>query len=1094
MLFALSESVDSRIGEFQVHRLLISSTFVVSLFMPVALEAQSAHLVIGGNLLGRVPGLCEVSPDAPPNDQACAPHTESLGGVLGLRDTLTKIRENDKDVYVVLTGNNLPLDFRPAPTPRQASFLDAFHGLKADAVAIGQDDLLRAVVPVRLEDGNRTADETFTPAIRDYFANPARRFVGSNLFIRTHKKGLNVVESGDYVLKIPADSSVAWTTTTLSIQLPPNVKDDELKGDKVQVLVGNKPFDAQRNGRTLKIKELPPFAPGSTVEVSAKQFKFHFLLDTPLTPWNQNTGSLQGLPVAILGDHGGSPLAVAAVVDPAVLSVFDPARWKFRDGKDKETEYEFVALPVADTLKAVAGSLKGVDALPVLITDLPDNAALEAAASSTLWKVVSFNPDSHVLGCMDGEAGCLKGRKPPYDLGTVGLMDTGTQRRVFARPEWDGETLVDLEARRTGPDWEFSRSERLPVPGYAPVRPVAGQLLTRSATTNAMDVKSTQSQTRTIENLLPAYPDRPVWWDTREHVAITMMDALRKEAGAEIAIVDARGIDEDVVEEFNREYMTPVDPQQPLDPGNRLRTGVRPFEVMQMLWRYDAYVRVILKGSDITTLLAKLGAVSADDDGGAYCIRGLNSDGTDVDCGIPAKIDDPDAYGATLRMNGRYFDKAMAYSVVLPQALANTQPTDYVHRRQFNAFAALHAWVNPAPRIPPPSPAAPAATISQNTPADFTNSYEKKLLSLFYIPSAAVEIGGQDYHVPVGDLGGFQAIPNVGEKPQHTFKFNLTGELHIVPVDLRHVTLDLFSRETLNRLDTYPQSAGDLKQIAYTPDVWTNGAVLSSRIVTDALSSQFDRLISGWFPKKQVASFRIEPFVGYFDDSSIFHFDTFYKSKRTDPAGNNYLLHQQDRKPNYAYLGYGVGLTDITLSSHFKLKGTSIRRDEGINYAQPTALTIGATTFDLDHVRRCGIQTLIDGGKSDPCTQAADLAGGPPVIAYTYRTIRQSREQLTTSLEFTAGSGAHKITLTAAVKAYRWAATRGGYLPLDPLWSTESTFSSTVPLWYGLSVGPYARYLIVKAYGSPGTYESSKYGFTMTLPVFGKAGHGSFLY
>lgn len=71
---------------------------------------------------------------------------------------------------------------------------------------------------------------------------------------------------------------------------------------------------------------------------------------------------------------------------------------------------------------------------------------------------------------------------------------------------------------------------------------------------------------------------------------------------------------------------------------------------------------------------------------------------------------------------------------------------------------------------------------------------------------------------------------------------------------------------------------------------------------------------------------------------------------------------------------------------------------------------------------------------------------------------------------------------------------RSGYTPLDPLWSTEVNLKSAFPLPGGVGIGLYLRHYSVKAFGSPGTFTSNRYGFMLTVPFLVKGGHGTFLY
>jgi len=62
------------------------------------------------------------------------------------------------------------------------------------------------------------------------------------------------------------------------------------------------------------------------------------------------------------------------------------------------------------------------------------------------------------------------------------------------------------------------------------------------------------------------------------------------------------------------------------------------------------------------------------------------------------------------------------------------------------------------------------------------NLFERRVLSMIYIPPASVEVGGQDYQVPLQgagktpDTSGFALIPNGSEKVTHTFKFNMVRD------------------------------------------------------------------------------------------------------------------------------------------------------------------------------------------------------------------------------------------------------------------------------------------------------------------------------
>src|SRR5205823_2413593 len=109
------------------------------------------------------------------------------------------------------------------------------------------------------------------------------------------------------------------------------------------------------------------------------------------------------------------------------------------------------------------------------------------------------------------------------------------------------------------------------------------------------------------------------------------------------------------------------------------------------------------------------------------------------------------------------------------------------------------------------------------------------------------------------DVSGFAAIPQVGEKAQHTRKFNMIGELHVVPIDLETISLDFVSRVNLNQLVTYPTAPNTFTTYGYTPDQWTVGAALRSKVATDAVTRALNVALRR-LPANQRPSLRFQPF------------------------------------------------------------------------------------------------------------------------------------------------------------------------------------------------------------------------------------------
>jgi len=313
---------------------------------------------------------------------------------------------------------------------------------------------------------------------------------------------------------------------------------------------------------------------------------------------------------------------------------------------------------------------------------------------------------------------------------------------------------------------------------------------------------------------------------------------------------------------------------------------------------------------------------------------------------------------------------------------------------------------------------------------------------------------------------------------------NIAGELHVIPIDLQPVSLDIFSRVNLNRLETFPNSPTGFTQFAYTPDQWTNGAALRSKIATDALTKVSAAVARRLIHVDKRPSVRLQPFVGYFDDSSVYHYTATYGRK-----SDNVAFQESDAKPNYAYFGMGLEISPIAIGKYFSVNNTRLEQDFGMNYAAPKGVDIGGTLFNMEDVRRCGVQNLIDGAQG--CTAAAE---GPREVRYRYVTQRQSRRQLVTSFVFAFGPDNKKETFALDVKANQWGEEPGGYTPLDPVRTAEFTLKSSFPIGAGIAFGPYFRYLTVNAFGSDGNFTSWRYGFTLTIPLTGKTGHGRFFF
>jgi hypothetical protein len=769
------------------------------------------------------------------------------------------------------------------------------------------------------------------------------------------------------------------------------------------------------------------------------------------------------------------------MIDPGALTLLENGRWKM-NLKDGVAEELILANPT-QTAKALFARLGQYSPLAVLMSDLSDSATLQMLRTSSRWRIVTLNPDTALLGCSYGIKGCGKGHDRQFNLGSIAVIDQkGTRAQVWVRPEWLAETALRISGMAV-PDgtWDgITALEDVIADDRGPIR----------------------THDEPWEN--------HIWWtsdasvdDMTKAIAYPLMEAMRKTAHTEVAVADKSMIDFDAVYQIAREFEAGI------------INGLGAQQFMEIFWRHDAYVRVSLTGTELVSMLGAINKLPITDDGG-YCVRGLRLGSIEMNCSIPDTVDI-----RSLRVNGRFAEATMAYSIAVPQSLAQrlglgdhkrprtdvlTGLRDFLQRsglctvtdcgqpKRVSAPVAGGALIRPAAFTPPNGSGGPQNFNSR--PVMWKpNLFERRVMSMIYIPPAAIEVGGQDYRVPLQvdgktpDTSGFALVPNVNEKVAHTFKFNMVGELHLVPLDHPVLTLDFVTRANLNRLDTYPTTSLGLKQIAYSPDKWTNGVYIRSRNLSDAANGVLRSLGSP-------GMLRIEPFVGVFDDTSIFHYDGFFQTKERDPNDPNkprYTFEELDRKPNFLYGSAGIVLGDITVTRFLTVRKPLYQFDHGTNFAVPTGLTINSHDYTIDQARRCGIQTLLD-NDSPACPNAyKGTAVSDAAIRYTYGQQQLNRHQISTSFEFAWGTGAFKKTITLGMKGYAWNTSSGAVSPLDPRYTSEFNITAALPIGKGITIGPYLRYLLVKT-DSAGTFMSDRYGFTLAFPFIGKIGEGRTIY
>ena len=415
---------------------------------------DNVNVWIAGGLLGQMRGFCEVQDNSAIEERtSCPPGRVPYGGLLALSEVMGQA--GWAGAYALLAGNNFPKDFAipGGNDERHADFWSALRRAHAQVVALGQDDLLRAMLPARY-DQQRPADSVernvafFQQGVKDY------GFLASNAFIRTKRKGINSVQSHGYTLQVEPDETVAWTTKELSVLLPIHAR----KGGTYRMRIGGK--EVAPSSVKEPVVTFPVMLDADTVyEIvitaawsgkDAESATFRLKVDRPLTKWdNPGAGKLEGAPVALLSGRGAR-LLVVSLIDPGILTALDSTRWTYKSGGGTE---ELKLLPPDKVAEAILNRTADSAAVPVLLSDLGDTLNLKVLRQSDRWRITALNPDTAMLGCHSGKTGCSQGRTRPYAFGSVAVLDEGER----ARP---GVGAAGMGRREHGPDQRGSGGRR----------------------------------------------------------------------------------------------------------------------------------------------------------------------------------------------------------------------------------------------------------------------------------------------------------------------------------------------------------------------------------------------------------------------------------------------------------------------------------------------------------------------------------------------------------------------------------------------------------------------------------------------------------
>jgi hypothetical protein len=518
---------------------------------------------------------------APPPTVGFDLQVTTAGGFLGYRDGLAgekppagglisfarwrKEQQRDdiaKGVHdlLLITGNNVPI------TGGAAAVWTSIGEWHPDAVAVSIDDFLRALL-------DRTAVPSFVRAINSGTAP----LLASNAIIRIRKKGMNRVSDHGFTVDLPRDQSVDWLNK-VTVRGGACRDFTATLDDRPMAL---KCEDA--GTRRVRLSFVPTLRPGHTyrltLEPATRQRRgatLQFSTHRPLIPLGPRLGpdaapeDLVGLPVRVAFRDvrpygpGGMPRAriiIVGLVDPATKKRLGADHWRWRnaDGPCDGDECELDLADPADTLRMIAeltrrpaNQPESMDDVFILMSGLVDRqngdvlsalpSAREASKEAIAVPVVLLDPDSSSLA--DGDVSVVTHHEPATRGGSG-------PTRLWARPPWNAQYADILQARLT---WRpvpadgnvsawlleapVASSVTIPAPQTTAV--VSGSRVTYTLGTNGTELGTFDRY--------DTYAGLPLDEEaTRRSLAAVVLDVMRRDAHADVAVLPKHFIDADIV-------------------------------------------------------------------------------------------------------------------------------------------------------------------------------------------------------------------------------------------------------------------------------------------------------------------------------------------------------------------------------------------------------------------------------------------------------------------------------------------------------------------------------------------------------------------
>ena len=1093
-------------------RLLVFSSLIVLTFTS-RLAAEQApgtrhsdiEVVTVGGFLGFVDGFDELPGSASeplPPPAVCGGSQKSLtglagssrsqlGGLLGVERWL---REHRGSAVLLVAGNNFSHDFasrvlaRPEPNDRLDEFWRRLAAAKPDVVALSGDDFHRVLRPLNADSktGRRAArGRTWrgAPAFAEWVAWGARRhdrlpLLASNAVIKLHGEGLNTIRAGDVTLEIPEVESIPWVSTLTFVH--PCRRTSILRDrDNYRITAHGAAMSHEITVKGAVVKrdadpdadelEDPchsevglgaPLRPGAKYGIDiAGVGRFTLWTHQALTPLSG------GLPMATTRIDG-LPVAITALVDPAVKATLPPESWQWgnertqsstpghleRGGPDR---FEIDFLKPAEAIAMLRALSVAPDssetALQVLVSALPEPATSEVLATYPEFRVIVLDPDSELLGrASTGKKGELSG-----DLGTTAVVDRAQplSTKIVMRPEWIGEVAVSAKARVSAAarvmELQSPRVKATLVPGAAlcPTVSREGVRYTAQLGDERVELPGGVKDRPWFDPYPSLAHEQPfddrceaqgnLWTDGDEFVSL-ILDTMRRKARAELALVPAQVVDADVMEWIGSHAKRN-------EPVNWLSR----FILERAVYRSERFTRVIVKGRDLVATVNDI------IDDGSFCLAGFGN----KSCGTK-ELD-----AEHLQVNERVVRDWQYYGVAVPVGVALEHGLTPAPERSFDLIDALDERLS-SKCVGGAGPT--VVSLSER----LQTRIARRLQHYIRLEPLSVEYSRVSLEEPPGRTGIFRQLPVDANSSNESRKWTLGVNADFAFVDSRR-----FAGRTVGELKFDSTRVGDQRSVA------DDEFLLGLRGDWKRLPGlQHGRVFAGFFLDGQTGV------------KSAALTATRAVSNVVDPADPTRTIAEVTQKgptlsfdvppARYRYGAVGVE-ADVWSIGWLTVADLRVAGHVGRAHNVPVAVRLGSSTFGIGDYRQKGAQKLLD----EAFAIGPDSLSASTVYRYEVERRPQRRFQIDARTEAKLGwwTDGLKVGTSTRLRFYDIEEQPD----LSPNWSLRLIVDLKVPLMRRWAVSPYVEWQTVDVKGiDNGNFNYYKYGLKTEWTTLAKWGRG----